>query len=139
MSIPAKKPETNMTRRLISTGSPFERQYGYSRAVIEGDMCFVSGTTGYDYATMQIPDDPAAQARNIFKTVGTVLTEAGFDLTDVVRKQIFVTSANHTKAVLEVCGEIFAEIRPASSIYIVSGLLDPAMKVEIEITAKKRG
>lgn len=127
-----------MTRRLISTGSPFERQYGYSRAVIEGDMCFVSGTTGYDYATMQIPDDPAAQARNIFKTVGTVLADTGFAWADVVREQIYVTHADHAKPVLEVCGEIFADIRPASSIYIISGLFDPAMKVEIEITAKKR-
>jgi len=66
-----------MTRHLISTGSPFERSFGYSRAVVDGDFVFVSGTTGYDYATMTLPEDPAAQARNVFKTIGAVLEEAG--------------------------------------------------------------
>ena len=64
-------------RRLISTGSPFERSFGYSRAVIDGDLIFVSGTTGYDYVTMAMPDDPAEQTRNIFRTIGAVLDEAG--------------------------------------------------------------
>ncbi|HEV2573980.1 RidA family protein [Methylocella sp. CPCC 101449] len=127
-----------MTRRLISTGSPFEQRYGYSRAVIEGDMCFISGTTGYDYATKQIPKDISAQARNIFKTIGGVLADAGFEYADVVRSQIFVTNAGYMLPVIEVCGQVFGDIRPAASIYVVSGLLDPAMKVEIEITAKKR-
>ncbi|MDH7799442.1 MULTISPECIES: RidA family protein [unclassified Beijerinckia] len=126
-----------MTRRLISTGSPFESRYGYSRAVVQGDMCFISGTTGYDYATMQIPKNVGVQTRNIFKTICGVLTDAGFGLTDVARIQIFVTSAVDTQAVMEVCGEYLGTVRPAASIYIVSGLLDPAMKVEIEITAKK--
>ncbi|MDF2116971.1 RidA family protein [Roseiarcaceae bacterium H3SJ34-1] len=127
-----------MPRTLISTGSPFETNYGYSRAVVEGDMCFIAGTTGYDYATMQLPDDVEQQARNIFRIVQMVLKDAGFAMEDIVRKQIFITSRDYAKPVLAVCGEVFADIRPASSIYVISGLLDPAMKVEIEITAKRR-
>jgi enamine deaminase RidA (YjgF/YER057c/UK114 family) len=127
-----------LPRTLISTGSTFETNYSYSRAVIEGDMCFIAGTTGYDYATMQLPDDVEQQARNIFRIVKMVLKDAGFAMEDIVRKQIFITSRDYAKPVLEVCGEVFADIRPASSIYVISGLLDPAMKVEIEITAKRR-
>lgn len=127
-----------MPRRLISTGSPFEKTYGYSRAVVEGDMCFVAGTTGYDYASMKLPEDAGEQARNILRTVATVLKDAGFSMEDVVRKQIFITSRDHARPVLEVCGDVFADIRPASAIYIISDLLEPGMKVEIEITAKRR-
>ncbi|WP_089174430.1 RidA family protein [Bosea sp. AS-1] len=125
-----------MTRRLLSTGSPFERNFGYSRAVVDGDLVFVSGTTGYDYATMTLPDDPAAQARNIFKTVGAVLEEAGSSLAHVVRAQYFVTDRSYCEPVLAVCGEVFGEIRPAAGIYVVAGLLKPEMKLEIEITAR---
>lgn len=125
-----------MTRRLLSTGSPFERNFGYSRAVVDGDLVFVSGTTGYDYATMILPDDPAAQARNIFKTVGAVLEEAGSSLAHVVRAQYFVTDRSYCEPVLAVCGEVFGEIRPAAGIYVVAGLLKPEMKLEIEITAR---
>ena len=125
-----------MTRRLLSTGSPFERNFGYSRAVIDGDLVFVSGTTGYDYATMILPDDPAEQARNIFRTISTVLEEAGSSLAHAVRAQYFVTDRSYCEPVLGVCGEVFGEIRPAAGIYIVSGLLKPEMKVEIEVTAR---
>ena len=125
-----------MSRRLLSTGSPFERQYGYSRAVVDGDLVFVSGTTGYDYATMTLPESAADQARNIFRTLAQVLGEAGSSLEQVVRAQYFVTAREHCEPVLTVCGEVFAEIRPAAGIYIVSGLLEPAMKVEIEVTAR---
>ena len=125
-----------MTRRLLSTGSPFERNFGYSRAVVDGDLVFVSGTTGYDYATMTLPDDPAAQARNIFKTVGAVLEEAGSSLAHVVRAQYFVTDRSYCEPVLAVCGEFFREIRPAAGIYVIAGLLKPEMKVEIEVTAR---
>jgi enamine deaminase RidA (YjgF/YER057c/UK114 family) len=128
-----------MPRRLISTGSPFEQAYGYSRAVIDGDMAFVSGTTGYDYTSMTLPEDVTTQTRNIFLTIGTVLEQAGFSLKDVVRAQYFVTDRTYCVPVLAVCGEIFGEIRPAAGIYIVAGLLDPAMKVEIEVTAKRDG
>lgn len=125
-----------MTRRLISTGSPFEQAFGYSRAVIDGDLVFVSGTTGYDYATMALPEDAAEQARNIFRTLDAVLTEAGSALTQVVRAQYFVTDRSYCEPVLAVCGEVFGEIRPAAAIYVVAGLLKPEMKIEIEVTAR---
>ncbi len=123
-------------RRLISTGSPFETAYGYSRAVIDGDLVFVSGTTGYDYAAMTMPDDPAEQTRNIFRTLNAVLVEAGTSLTRLVRCQYFVTDRSYCEPVLKVCGEVLGGIRPAASIYVVSGLLKPEMKVEIEATAR---
>ncbi|MGN6096176.1 MAG: RidA family protein [Bosea sp. (in: a-proteobacteria)] len=125
-----------MTRHLISTGSPFERSFGYSRAVVDGDFVFVSGTTGYDYATMTLPEDPAAQARNVFMTIGAVLEEAGSSLARVVRAQYFVTDRSYCEPVLAVCGEVFGEIRPAAGIYVVAGLLKPEMKLEIEVTAR---
>lgn len=123
-------------RRLISTGSPFETAFGYSRAVVDGDFVFVSGTTGYDYVTMTLPEDAADQARNIFKTLAAVLMEAGSSLSQVVRAQYFVTDRNHCEPVLTICGEVFGAIRPAAAIYVVAGLLKPEMKVEIEVTAR---
>uniref|UniRef100_A0A9E7ZUB4 RidA family protein n=1 Tax=Bosea sp. NBC_00436 TaxID=2969620 RepID=A0A9E7ZUB4_9HYPH len=123
-------------RRLLSTGSPFERNFGYSRAVIDGDLVFVSGTTGYDYTTMVLPEDPAEQARNIFRTISAVLEEAGSSLSRAVRAQYFVTDRSYCEPVLGVCGEFFREIRPAAGIYVVAGLLKPEMKVEIEVTAR---
>jgi enamine deaminase RidA (YjgF/YER057c/UK114 family) len=125
-----------MTRRLISTGSPFERDYGYSRAVVDGDLVFVSGTTGYDYVTMGLPEDPAEQARNIFRTLESVLADAGSSLERVVRAQYFVTDRSYCEPVLRVCGEVFRDIRPAAGIYVVSSLLQAEMKVEIEVTAR---
>jgi enamine deaminase RidA (YjgF/YER057c/UK114 family) len=127
-----------MTRRLISTGSPFETAFGYSRAVIDGDLVFVSGTTGYDYVTMTLSEDPGEQARNIFRTLEAVLTEAGSSLAHVVRAQYFVTDRSYCEPVLSVCGEVFGEIRPAAGIYVVMGLLKAEMKVEIEVTARLR-
>jgi enamine deaminase RidA (YjgF/YER057c/UK114 family) len=127
-----------MSRRLISTGSPFESAFGYSRAVIDGDLVFVSGTTGYDYATMTMPEDVAAQARNVFATLASVLAEAGSSLEQVVRAQYFVTDRSYCEPVLSVCGEVFGAIRPAAGIYVVAGLLKPDMKVEIEVTARLR-
>jgi enamine deaminase RidA (YjgF/YER057c/UK114 family) len=124
-----------VTRRLITTGSPFEKAFGYSRAVVDGDLVFVSGTTGYDYATMTMPDDPAEQTRNIFRTVAAVLAEAGSSLDRIVRCQSFVTDRAHCEPVLAVCGELLGSIRPAAGIYVVSGLLKAEMKVEIEVTA----
>ncbi len=125
-------------RRLISTGSPFEKSFGYSRAVVDGDLVFISGTTGYDYKTMILPDDPAEQTRNIFKTVEAVLKEAGSSMHQILRAQYFVTDRAYCEPVLAVCGEVLGEIRPAGGIYIVAGLLRPEMKVEIEITARVR-
>jgi enamine deaminase RidA (YjgF/YER057c/UK114 family) len=125
-----------MSRRLISTGSPFEKTYGYSRAVVDGDYVFVAGTTGYDYATMTLPDDVAEQARNIFRTFEAVLREAGSSLQQIVRLQTFVTNSAYAVPVQEVCGEVLREIRPAAGIYVIAGLLKPEMKVEMEITAR---
>jgi enamine deaminase RidA (YjgF/YER057c/UK114 family) len=128
-----------MTRRLLSTGSPFEHQGGHSRAVVDGDFCFVAGTTGYDYATMKMPVSVADQARNAFRTVADVLGEAGFALSDVVRATYYIVDRSDADAVLAVCGEYLRDIRPAGTILIVAGLLRPEMKVEIEVTARRRG
>jgi len=128
--------EAYMSRRLISTGSPFERAYGYSRAVIDGGFVFIAGTTGYDYITMTMPEDVTAQAHNIFRTIEAVLLEAGSDMSLITRAQYFVTDRAYCEPVLQVCGDVLADIRPAGGIYIISGLLKPEMKVEIEITAR---
>ena len=127
-----------MSRRLISTGSPFEKTAGYSRAVIDGDFAFVAGTTGYDYATMTMPDDVTSQTRNCFKTVEAALRDGGFAMADIVRAVYYVTDAAYADAVLAVCGEKLAEIRPAATILVVASLYKPEMKVEIEVTAKRR-
>jgi len=111
-----------MPRRLISTGSPFEKTAGYSRAVVDGEFCFVAGTTGYDYATMTMPDAVEDQVRNCFRTPAKVLEDAGFGLADVV----------------PVCGEFLANVRPAATLLVVAGLYKPEMKIEIEVTALRR-
>jgi enamine deaminase RidA (YjgF/YER057c/UK114 family) len=120
----------------ISTGSPFEATMGYSRAVVKGGWCFVSGVTGYDYATMAIPDDPVAQARNCFLTVAKVLAEAGFAMEDIVRVQYTVTDRDIANAIVPVLGETLGEIGPAATM-VIAGLFTPEMKVEIEVTAFK--
>jgi len=127
-----------MPRRLISTGSPFEKAAGYSRAVIDGDFAYVAGTTGYDYATMTMPADVTSQTRNCSKTIEAALTDGGFALADVVRATYYVTDVKNADAVLAVCGERLGDIRPASTILVVAALLKPEMKVEIEVTAKRR-
>lgn len=124
-------------RRLISTGSPFEAVAGYSRAVSDGDWCWVAGTTGYDYATMTMPEDVADQARNAMATIIQALAEAGFSLADVVRATYYITDAAFADAVFPVVGAHFRDIRPASTM-IVCGLVRPEMKVEIEVTARRR-
>jgi enamine deaminase RidA (YjgF/YER057c/UK114 family) len=127
-----------MSRRLISTGSPFEKAAGYSRAVIDGDFAFLAGTTGYDYASMTMPADVTSQTRNCFKTIEATLNEAGFALADIVRATYYVTDAADADPVLAVCGEKLGDIRPAATLLIVAGLLKPEMKIEIEVTAKRR-
>jgi len=127
-----------MPRRLISTGSPFEKAAGYSRAVIDGDFAFVAGTTGYDYATMVIPADVTSQARNCFRTIEAALKEGGFAMADIVRATYYITDSKDADAVLAVCGEVLGEIRPAGTLLVVSALLKPEIKVEIEVTAKRR-
>lgn len=123
-----------MNRRLISTGSPFEKQAGYSRAVVESDWCFVAGTTGYDYAAMLMPEDVGAQAENALQTISMALGEAGFAMTDIVRVRYIVTDVALADAVFSVTGRWFGGSRPAATM-IVAGLLKPEMKVEIEATA----
>jgi enamine deaminase RidA (YjgF/YER057c/UK114 family) len=130
--------ETRADRLLISSGSPFERAYGYSRAVRCGDEVHVSGTTGFDYATMTMPEDVAEQARNIYATLAQALRQAGGELADIVRLRTFVTDAAYCEPVLKVQGEVFGLIRPAATIVVVSGLLKPEMKVEIEADARLR-
>jgi enamine deaminase RidA (YjgF/YER057c/UK114 family) len=125
-------------RRLISTGSPFETAYGYSRAVIDEPFAFVAGTTGYDYATMTMPEDVADQARNCWRTIGKVLDDAGFALDDIVRVTTYVTAFEGQTPTLEVQGEILGHVRPAATIVVVAGLARTEMKVEIEVTAKRR-
>jgi enamine deaminase RidA (YjgF/YER057c/UK114 family) len=133
------RPEVHMmSRRLISTGSPFEKTAGYSRAVIDGDFAFVAGTTGYDYTTMTMPADVTSQARNCFKTIEETLQGAGFAMADIVRATYYVTDAKEADAVLAVCGEVLGDIRPAATILVVVALYKPEMKVEIEVTAKRR-
>ena len=127
-----------MSRRLISTGSPFEKAAGYSRAVVDGDFAFVAGTTGYDYTTMIMPDDVTSQSRNCFKTIEAALKEAGFAMADIVRATYYITDAKDADAHFAVCGEVLGGIRPAATILVVAGLLKPEMKIEIEVTAKRR-
>ena len=127
-----------MSRRLISTGSPFEKTAGYSRAVVDGDFAFVAGTTGYDYSTMTMPADVTSQSRNCFKTIAAALQEAGFEMADIVRATYYLTDVNDADAHFAVCGEILGDIRPAATMVVVAALLKPEMKVEIEITAKRR-
>ena len=125
-----------MTRRLISTGSPLEKTAGYSRAVVDGDWCFVSGTTGYDYATMTMPESVEAQARNCLATIAATLSGAGFAMADVVRARYYVTDRSFVDPVFLVLGEAFGEIRPAATM-VVCDLILPGMKIEIEVTAKR--
>lgn len=123
-------------RILISSGSDFEKTMGYSRAVVQGDWCFVSGTTGYDYATMKMPTSVAGQARNCFKTIAKALNEGGFDMTDIVRVQYTLTDASLVDAIMPALGEAFANIRPAATM-VVAELIKPEMLIEIEVTAFK--
>jgi enamine deaminase RidA (YjgF/YER057c/UK114 family) len=127
-----------MPRRLISTGSPFEKTAGYSRAVVDGDFAFVAGTTGYDYATMTLPADVTSQSRNCFKTIEAALKEAGFAMADIVRATYYITRREDADTLFAVCGEVLGEIRPAATLLVVAGLYKPEMKVEIEVTAKRR-
>lgn len=124
-------------RRLISSGSAFEKVAGYSRAVVDGDWVFVSGTTGFDYANMTISEDVAEQVHQTFRTIRAALAEAGATLADVVRARYIVPDQKEWQVVAPLLGEYFGEIRPASTA-IVAGLVDPRMKVEIEVTARRR-
>ena len=123
-------------RKLITTGSPFEKSAGYSRAVVQGDWCFVAGTTGYDYDRMEMPASVEEQTRNALKTIAETLDEAGFAMTDIVRAQYYLVDAADAGRVFPILGEVFADVRPAATM-LVSGLIRPEMRIEIEVTAFK--
>ncbi len=124
-----------MTRKLISSGSPFEEQIGYSRAVVSGGWVFVSGTTGYDYETMTMPESVADQARNALNTIGKVLAEAGTSLDEAVRVHYILPNGEDFEACWPVLREVFGVAKPAATM-IIAKLMNPEMKIEIEVTAK---
>lgn len=125
-------------RRHISTGSPFEAAFAYSRAVVQGDWCFVAGTTGYDYATMTMPEAAEVQARNALATIARTLEAAGFAMGDVVRVRYVIVAAELRDEIAPALREAFGAVRPAATM-IVAGLNEPEMKVEIEVTALRGG
>jgi len=123
-------------RRLISSGSPFEAQGGYSRAVVDGEWVFVAGTTGFDYAAMTISDDPAERTRQALRNIERALAEAGASLAGIVRTHYYIPDPADWPHIMPVLGEAFATVRPAATA-IVCGLVDPRMKIEIEVTARR--
>jgi enamine deaminase RidA (YjgF/YER057c/UK114 family) len=126
-----------LTRKLISSGSTFEAKIGYSRAVVDGDFVFVSGTTGFDYRKGTIPDDIAAQCEQTLSNIAAALGEAGVSLKDVVRVTYILPDRADFEPCWPVLQKAFGEVRPAATM-IEAGLLDPRMKIEIEVTARKR-
>ena len=126
-----------MARRLISSGSAFEAEIGYSRAVVDGDWVFVSGTTGFDYSAMTIVDDVAGQCEQCLANIAAALAQAGAGLADVVRVHYVLPDRADFPACWPVLKKHFGEVRPAAMM-IQAGLLDPRMKIEIEVTARRR-
>jgi enamine deaminase RidA (YjgF/YER057c/UK114 family) len=124
-------------RRLISSGSSFEAQIGYSRAVVQGDWVFVSGTTGFDYATMTIADDLPTQTEQCLRNICAALEQAGATLADVVRVTYMLPRAEEFHECWPVLQRYFGSIRPAATM-IATGLIDPRMRIEIEVTAMRR-
>jgi enamine deaminase RidA (YjgF/YER057c/UK114 family) len=127
-----------MTRTLISSGSTFEADIGYSRAVVQGDWIFVSGTTGFDYSTMTISDDLQVQTEQCLKNIAAALAQAGSSLADVVRVTYVLPTASEFPQCWPVLKKYFGEVRPAAMM-ISAGLADPRMKIEIEVTAMRQG
>jgi enamine deaminase RidA (YjgF/YER057c/UK114 family) len=125
-------------RRRISSGGPWEASAGYSRAIVIGDSCFVSGTTDAGPGGDSLhPGDAGAQARASWTIVERALDEGGFSLSDVVRTRMYVVSIDDIPAVAAVHGEVFGEIRPASTLVQVAGLIDPTLLVEVEADARR--
>lgn len=128
----------NTTRKLISSGSTFENEIGYSRAVVEGDWVFVSGTTGYNYADMTISDDVVEQAEQCLKNIEHALKQADSKMEDIVRVMYILPNADDFKLCWPILRKYFGDIRPAATM-ISAGLADKKMKIEIQVTAKRRG
>ena len=126
-----------MARRLISSGSTFEREIGYSRAVVDDEWVFVSGTTGFDYATMTLADGVVAQAEQCLRNIEAALAEAGATTADVVRVHYILPDATEFASCWPVLRRHFGDVRPAATM-ISAGLADPRMKIEIEVTARMR-
>lgn len=126
-----------MTRRLISSGSTFEHDIGYSRAVVDGDWVFVSGTTGFDYSAMTIADDVVAQAEQCLKNIEAALKQANCSMADVVRVTYVLPDSKDFAPCWPVLRKYFGEVRPAAMM-ISAGLADPRMKIEIEVTARRQ-
>jgi enamine deaminase RidA (YjgF/YER057c/UK114 family) len=127
-----------MKRTLISSGSTFEKDVGYSRAVVQGDWVFVSGTTGFDYSTMTIAEGVREQTEQCLKNIEAALAQAGASLRDVVRVTYVLPEAGEFEKCWPVLRRYFGEIRPAAMM-ISAGLADPRMRIEIEVTARMRG
>ena len=125
-----------MNRQWITSGSIYEEQIGYSRAVVAGDWVFVAGTTGFDYATMTIADDVVAQAKQCLQNIATALAQAGCSLDDVVRVNYVLPDGRDFEACWPVLRKYLGKAKPAAMV-ITAGLLDPRMKIEIEVTACK--
>ncbi len=125
-----------MPRQLISSGSTFEADIGYSRAVVDGDWIFVSGTTGFDYTTMTISDDIVTQTDQCFRNIAAALHQANASLADVVRVLYIVPDATQFAHTWPVLKRYLGEVRPAATM-IAAGLADPRIKIEIQVTAKK--
>ena len=128
------KTEDFMSRQLISSGSTFEQEIGYSRAVVEGDWIFVSGTTGFDYSRMIISDDLLEQAEQCFKNIEAALNEAGSSLRDIVRVTYVLPVAEDFPKCWPIFRKYLGETRPAAMM-ISAGLSDPRMRIEIQVTA----
>jgi enamine deaminase RidA (YjgF/YER057c/UK114 family) len=126
-----------MTRRLISSGSKFEQEIGYSRAVVDGEWVFVSGTTGFDYDSMTISDNLVDQTEQCLKNIQSALREAGSDIADVVRVTYIVPKADRFPECWPVLRKYFGTARPAATM-ISAGLIDPRMQIEIQVTARMR-
>jgi enamine deaminase RidA (YjgF/YER057c/UK114 family) len=126
-----------MPRKLISSGSRFEAEIGYSRAVVDGEWIFVSGTTGFDYATMTIADDVVAQCEQAMRNIDAALKEAGAAMADIVRVRYIVLRREDFEPCWPVLKKYLGEVRPAATM-IEAGMSDPRMKIEIEVTARRR-
>ena len=127
----------NPERRRISSGSSFEAIAGYSRAIVDGDFIFVAGTTGYDYASMTIAPEVEAQTHQAFKNIAAALAEAGAGLDDIVRVRYYLTNADDFPLVAPIFGQYLGKARPAATA-LICGLIESAMRIEVEVTARKQ-